>query len=116
MLFLTMIEGSVAAIGCIAITVVAIWRIMTPQTANLYILVSWFMIGLTICVMGVIALLGGWVAATSFAITYILLTFVPLFVGFHVGVDAISCLVVGSIIITIEIMIIIMLQLIQKFR
>lgn len=107
------IEGSIVAFGCIVVTVAAIWGTIMAQAASWYVPVSYLMLGFSMCAMAGTSVFGGWLAATSFAITYAFLSFVPPRVGFHVGVDALSALFVGSMIIGIELVAIVVLRLIH---
>ncbi len=54
------------------------------------------------CILAGITVVGGLITAASFTVTYTLLSVIPPLVGFHVGVDAISVLMISSIIITVE--------------
>jgi hypothetical protein len=111
MLVSNLIEGIAAALGCVVVTVIGIWCILSLQLARWYVPISWLMIGLSACTLAGIAVVEGWVAATSFTTTYILLSVIQLLIRFNVvGTDALIALVFSSMVLTIELVCIITLS------
>jgi len=111
---LSMLNGSVAAFGCTITTVLVIWCIVSLQLGNWYVPVSWLLVGLSICAVAGLAVSAGWLAAISFAVTYILLSVVPPFVGFHIGTEALAALMVSSLIITVEVASLIAVEFLRR--
>lgn len=69
--------GIVTAFGCVVATITAIKYVMNPRLSSLYVSVSWLMVGLSICTLAGMAVVGGWGAAIGFTATYILLSVIP---------------------------------------
>jgi FtsH-binding integral membrane protein len=95
------VGGMVAALGCFVITVLATYSTIGPQSASRYIAVSWLTVGLCICALAAILVLQGWIAATSFTTTFVLLSIFPLFLS-YLAIDVLCVLVFISVVATVS--------------
>ncbi|MBV6626102.1 MAG: hypothetical protein KI793_24735 [Rivularia sp. (in: Bacteria)] len=103
-------------IGTITVitTVAIIWFTIIIRQSNLYVPVSWL---LTIPTIGIVFLLSyvyGFEVTTGFVTAYLALSWIPLFLGLHAGMEAQSVLNITSIVITVEFIFIFIFQLISK--
>lgn len=109
----TSLTGIVIGTTTSVATIAIIWLLIIIKKPSLYVLVSWF---LTISTMVTVFLLSytyGFEVTIGFVTAYFALSWIPLFLGLHPGIQAQSVLSIASIIITVEFLFILIIQLYQ---
>jgi hypothetical protein len=76
---LDIVEGMVAAFGCVVVTVLAIYGSMAPQSAIRYVPMTYLTLGLNLCALVAILTLKGWTIGTIFTIAFAVLSLLPIF-------------------------------------
>lgn len=66
---------SMAALICVVLSLTVVETILLQGSNRLYTPASWFLISAAALAMTAIAIASGWIAATQFAVTYILVSF-----------------------------------------
>ena len=94
--FIGTVIGSFSVITPVAI----IWFTLIIKQPNLYVPLSWFLIIATIVTVFIILGIYSFEATAGFVTAYLALTWIPLFIGLHLGFEALSVLTVTSIMIS----------------
>lgn len=114
MTFNTFFTGAVIASLTVITTVAVIWFTLIIKQPKLYVPVSWLLTVPTIGIVLVMSHIYGLEATAGFVTAYFTLSWIPLFIGLHLGVEALSVLTVTSIIITIEFILIFLSQVLPS--
>ncbi len=107
--------GSGAVVGSVVViaTVLVNWSLPVTKL-DWYVPVSWSLIGLTLGTMVALFVADGIETTVGFLITYMAFTWIPLFVGFYVGTEALSALGVTSWITLLVFLIMLVIKLTVK--
>ncbi|MFQ4145846.1 hypothetical protein [Chlorogloeopsis sp. ULAP02] len=110
--------GSGAVVGSfvVILTVTLIWFLVITKKTDWYVPASWFLVCLTLGTLFTLSYLRGLGAAAGFLTAYVALSWIPPFMGFHVGMEALSILIVTSVIAAIEFIILVLFQIFLTFK
>lgn len=104
--------GSLVGFLVVIVTVIVSWYIATNKS-DWYVPVSWILVSLSLSTMALLSINGLEKAVFGFLITYVALSWIPPLIGFHVGVDALSILLMTSIIALIEFIVVFIARLLD---
>ncbi len=94
---------SMAALICVVLSLTVVETILLQGSNRLYTPASWFMISAAALAMTSIAIASGWIAATQFAVTYILVSFAILLLTESIySLETLFIPVLGSCILLVE--------------
>lgn len=107
--------GSGAVVGGVIViaTVLINWSLPVTKS-DWYVPVSWSLIGLTLGTMVALFVADGIETTVGFLMTYMALSWIPLFVGFYVGTEALSALGITSWITLLVFLIVLAIKLTVK--
>lgn len=114
MILNTSLIGIVIGTITVITTVAVIWFTIIIRQPNLYVPVSWLLIIPTIGTVFLLSYIYGLEVTIGFVTAYLALSWIPLLLGLHPGIEAQSALSIASIVITVEFLFIVIFQLISK--
>ncbi len=97
--------GSMVALICVVLSITVIETILIRGSDRFYGPMSWFLISASALVMTATAIAGGWIAATSFTLTYLSVSFAILLLTESIySLESLFIPILGSFVLLAELL------------